>query len=41
MMNRWAIDNFMTHISALAIIIDHFEADIADLRDDLKLDTKQ
>ena len=40
-MNKWAIDNFMTRVSALAVIIDHFETDMADLRDDLKLDTKQ
>ncbi|MCJ1247307.1 DNA-directed RNA polymerase I subunit rpa49 [Trapelia coarctata] len=40
-MNKWAIDNFMTHISALAVIIDHFETDMADLQNDLKLDTKQ
>jgi len=40
-MNKWAIDNFMTHISALAVIIDRFETNMADLREDLKLDTKQ
>jgi DNA-directed RNA polymerase I subunit RPA49 len=40
-MNKWAIDNFMTHIAAITIIIDRFETDIADLRDDLKIETKQ
>jgi len=39
-MNKWAIDNFMTHISALTIIIDQFKTDMTDLRDDLKLDNK-
>ena len=40
-MNKWAIDNFMTHVCALALVIEHSEIDVADLRDDLRLDSKQ
>ena len=40
-MNKWAVDNFMTHICALALVIEHCEIDIADLRDDLRLDSRQ
>ena len=40
-MNRWAIDYFMTHVCALALIIDNFETNIADLREDLRLETQE
>ncbi|MCJ1383412.1 DNA-directed RNA polymerase I subunit rpa49 [Xylographa soralifera] len=40
-MNKWAIDNFMTHVCALTLTIDLYEVDISDIRDDLKLETKQ
>ena len=39
-MNRWAVDYFMTNICAIALIIDDFQLAIADLKDDLKLETK-
>lgn len=40
-MPRWNIDNLMTHICAAALIIDDFEVDVNDLRDDLKLENKE
>ncbi|CAN9271124.1 unnamed protein product [Alternaria alternata] len=35
-MPRWNIDNLMTHIAAAALIVDDFEVDVNDLRDDLE-----
>ncbi|MCJ1320221.1 DNA-directed RNA polymerase I subunit rpa49 [Xylographa vitiligo] len=40
-MNKWTIDNFMTHVCALTLTIDLYEVDISDVRDDLRLETKQ
>ncbi|KAH7074603.1 DNA-directed RNA polymeras-like protein I 49 kDa polypeptide [Paraphoma chrysanthemicola] len=40
-MPRWNIDNLMTHIAAAALIVDNFEVDVNDLRDDLKLENKE
>jgi len=40
-MTRWNIDNLMTHICAAALIVDNFEVDVNDLRDDLKLENKE
>jgi DNA-directed RNA polymerase I subunit RPA49 len=40
-MPRWNIDNLMTHIAAAALIVDEFEVDVNDLRDDLKLENKE
>jgi hypothetical protein len=40
-MPRWNIDNLMTHIAAAALIVDDFEVDVNDLRDDLKCDNKE
>ena len=40
-MNKWAVHNFMTHVCALALVIEHCEIDVVDLRDDLRLDSKQ
>lgn len=40
-MPRWNIDNLMTHIAAAALIVDDFEVDVNDLRDDLKLENKE
>lgn len=31
----------MTHACALALVVDGFEVDVSDLRDDLKLETKE
>lgn len=40
-MPRWNIDYLMTHISAAALIVDDYEVDVNDLRDDLRLDNKE
>ena len=40
-MNKWTIDNFMTHVCALTLFIDLYEVDTSDLRDDLRLGSKQ
>ena len=40
-MTRWHIDNLMTHIAAAALIVDNFEVDVNDLRDDLRLENKE
>ncbi|KAF2028379.1 DNA-directed RNA polymeras-like protein I 49 kDa polypeptide [Setomelanomma holmii] len=40
-MPRWNIDNLMTHIAAASLIVDDFEVDVNDLRDDLKLENKE
>jgi len=37
-MPRWNIDKLMTHIAAAALIVDDFEVDVNDLRDDLKIE---
>ena len=39
-LNKWAIDNLMTHICALALAVDKYEVDTYDLREDLKLEPK-
>ncbi|KAF2012469.1 RNA polymerase I associated factor, A49-like protein [Aaosphaeria arxii CBS 175.79] len=39
-MPRWNIDNLMTHTAAAALIVDGFEVDVNDLRDDLKIENK-
>ncbi|KAL8867776.1 MAG: hypothetical protein Q9174_005442, partial [Haloplaca sp. 1 TL-2023] len=38
--NRWQLDNIITHLCALAITIDDFTTDVHDLREDLKLENK-
>jgi len=40
-MPRWNVDNLCTHIAAAALIVDDFDVDVNDLRDDLKIDNKQ
>jgi hypothetical protein len=40
-MPRWNVDNLHTHIAAAALIVDDFEVDVNDLRDDLKIDNKE
>lgn len=40
-MTKWKVDNLVTHICALALIIDNFETDVNDIREDLGLDNKQ
>jgi len=40
-MPRWNIDKLMTHIAAAALIVDDFEVDVNDLRDDLKIENNE
>ena len=40
-LNKWHIDNIITHICALAITLDDFATDINDLCFDLRLETKE
>ncbi|KAF2750075.1 RNA polymerase I associated factor, A49-like protein [Sporormia fimetaria CBS 119925] len=40
-MTRWHVDNLITHICAAALIVDGFEVDVNDLREDLKLENKE
>ncbi|PSN70935.1 DNA-directed RNA polymeras-like protein I 49 kDa polypeptide [Corynespora cassiicola Philippines] len=40
-MPRWNIDYLMTHIAAAALIVDGYEVDVNDLREDLKLENKE
>jgi DNA-directed RNA polymerase I subunit RPA49 len=37
-MNKWHIDNLLTHIAALALTVDDFSVDMADLKEDMKLE---
>lgn len=36
-MTKWHTDNLVTHMAALSLIIDGFETDMHDLREDLGL----
>ncbi|KAF9734129.1 hypothetical protein PMIN03_008576 [Paraphaeosphaeria minitans] len=38
---RWNIDNMMTHACAAALMVDDFEVDVNDLREDFKIENKQ
>ncbi|PVI07573.1 DNA-directed RNA polymeras-like protein I 49 kDa polypeptide [Periconia macrospinosa] len=40
-MTRWHTDNLITHICATALLVDAFEVDVNDLRNDLKLENKE
>lgn len=39
-LTRWHIDNLMAHVAAAALIVDNYEVDVFDLREDLRLETK-
>lgn len=39
-LNKWHIDNVITHILAIAITIDKFTVDTYDIREDLRLEVK-
>jgi hypothetical protein len=39
-MTTWHAEYLVEHICALALVIDNFETDVNDLKDDLKLQTK-
>lgn len=38
---KWQIDNLTTHIAALTLLIDNFEVDTYDIREDLKLENRE
>ena len=38
--NKWCHDNLITHILALTLVLDNFVTDSHDIREDLKLETK-
>ena len=40
-LNKWYVDNLITHICALALTIDNFDVDTYQLREDLKLENKE
>jgi A49-like RNA polymerase I associated factor len=40
-MTQWHVDHLLTHIAALALTVDGFEVDIYDLKEDLRLETKE
>ena len=40
-MPRWNTDNLITHICAAALIVDNFEVDVSDIRNDLKLENRE
>lgn len=40
-LNKWHVDNLLTHIAALSLFIDDWRTDSYDLREDLRLDSKQ
>ncbi|KAI9748368.1 MAG: DNA-directed RNA polymerase I subunit rpa49 [Candelina submexicana] len=40
-LTKWHIDNLITHIAALSLLVDNFEVDVYHLKEDLKLDNKQ
>lgn len=40
-MNKWAVDNLITHVCALALAVDDFEVDTYLLREDLRLENKE
>lgn len=40
-MPRWNIDNLMTHVAAAALIVDDYDVDVNDLREDLKIENKE
>ena len=41
MMSKFQVDLLMTNVCALALIVDNFEVDVYDLREDLKLESRQ
>lgn len=40
-MNKWAVDNLVTHVCALALVIDDFEVDTYHLKEDLRLENNE
>ncbi|KAK7534384.1 RNA polymerase I associated factor, A49-like protein [Phyllosticta citribraziliensis] len=40
-LTKWHVDYLITHVAAMALIVDDYEVDTFELREDLKLDNKQ
>ncbi|KAI9856293.1 MAG: DNA-directed RNA polymerase I subunit rpa49 [Vezdaea acicularis] len=40
-LNKWHLDNLWTHIAALALVVDDFEVDTYELKEDLRMETKE
>ncbi|KAF2841505.1 RNA polymerase I associated factor, A49-like protein [Patellaria atrata CBS 101060] len=40
-LTKWHVDNLMTHLAALSLIVDEFETDFWDLREDLRMEPKK
>jgi len=40
-LTKWHVDKLITYAAALALFVDNFETDVYDLREDLRLDSKQ
>ncbi|KAG9830789.1 RNA polymerase I associated factor, A49-like protein, partial [Aureobasidium melanogenum] len=40
-LNKWHMDNLVTHMAAIALFIDGYKLDTHDLREDLRLENKQ
>lgn len=40
-LNKWHLDNLMTHMAAISLYIDDWRSDTHDLREDLRLENKQ
>ncbi|KAI9830743.1 MAG: hypothetical protein M1819_005407 [Sarea resinae] len=40
-LNKWNMDNLYTHIAALALVVDNFEVDTYDLKEDLRLEPRE
>ena len=38
--SKWFVDYVITHTAALSLYIDNWQTDIADLRDDLRIEMK-
>jgi len=36
-LSKWHVDNLMTHLAALSLIVDEYQTDTYDLREDLGL----
>jgi len=40
-LNKWHMDNLITHMAAISLFIDGYKTDTHDLREDLRLENKQ
>ena len=40
-LNKWHLDNLMTHMAAISLYIDSYRTDTFDLREDLRMENKQ